>query len=491
VSRAKTALLIALTSLTRYTGLVEAQGSGNPTKSLHQAARDGDIEQLKALIAKKVNLEEVDAVGWTPLRCTIEVFQPEAAKVLIEGGANVNGKYADGTTPLMLASIRGQKDVVEALLAKGASATAKDKGGRTALHGAVQMGRVEIAELLVKGGADVNAEDGARQVPLMLARMRNDREMVDFLVKNGAKEPPAMSLYGDYGGYPQGAAPGGTVSAPPAVQITIDANEIKAKLQQLPDVAAALEEVDKKSEVEQRGWAQRRIDNRIALLGATDRQFEDELAVVKKFTVAEKAEKTDKAIDDLTGKRRKRTEAVARALREQRREAMQSQSADLYGRGGRSASRAMRGSAAAGRNGMTGTSPYGPPGTATARGPRGTGPDANEPVIEGETQGQIQAWVQSRVEDKKSLLDAVHRQNLADLSAVEEVAREEEQAKKTSVAISALMMMHEERVQAIAQKWLDDDERIKKLQERYGTQGTPGTMPGDAQTGMRRGTRRR
>jgi hypothetical protein len=120
-------------------------------------------------------------------------------------------------------------------------------------------------------------------------------------------------------------------------------------------------------------------------------------------------------------------------------------------------------------------------------------PDANEPVLDAATQNQVQAWVNTRPEDKKSLLEAVHKQNLVDLDGLQQVATEE-QAKKTTAAVMAVMLMREMRCAAVVEKWLEDDERQRKLQERYGTQGMPGgpgTMPGDNQTGTRRGMRRR
>jgi hypothetical protein len=104
----------------------------------------------------------------------------------------------------------------------------------------------------------------------------------------------------------------------------------------------------------------------------------------------------------------------------------------------------------------------------------------------------MQAWLSARPEDKKTLLDAVHRQDVADLSYLQEVAAEEEQAKKTNATIMALLMVRQQRVQNIEQKWKEEDERQQKLQERYGPGGVPGRgLPQDNQTGTRRPTRRR
>jgi hypothetical protein len=481
--------------LTGSAVVVQAQAN-RQAKTLIQAARDGDTEEVKAHIAKGENLDQPDAFGWTPLRAAVEFSFTETAIALIEGGANVNVKDDLGRTPLMLASMRGNKEIVDGLLARKADVTAKDTGQKTALHVAAQTGNLEIVEALVKAGADVNAEDANRQTPMTVARQTGRLEIVEFLQKNGAKEPaPLLGPDSVYGGYGPGGRQGGpqpvTPSAYTAPEVKVDPNAIVAQLKEFPDVVLALQEVEKKSDLEQRGWIQRRSDNRTGLLSAAERQFEDEMVFVKKFAAGEKAAKTIKAVDELTAKRKKRDAAISEALREQRREALQSenQGMDMYGRG-RTGRGARGGAAGAGRGGTT-MNPYGPPGAAATRPARR--PDANGPVIEPETQNQIQAWVNSKPEDKKNLIETVHKQNLVDLNGLQEIATEE-QAKKTTAAVMALMMVREVRVAKVAQKWLEEDERMRKLQERYGTQGmpgAPGTMPGDNQTGTRRGTRRR
>jgi hypothetical protein len=487
-----------LIGLAGGTGVLHAQDNRQP-KTLIQAARDGDAAEIKAHIAKGEKLDQPDAVGWTPLRATVEFNHTEAALALIEGGANVNVKDELGRTPLILACMRGAKEIVDALLARKADVTAKDASQRTALHVAAQMGNPEIVEALVKAGADVNAEDASRQTPMTLARQVGRTEIVEMLQQHGAKEPAPLlgpdSLYGGYGpgqtGGPQSAAP--SSYAPPEVKV--DPNAIMAQLKEFPDVVQALQEVDKKSDVEQRAWIQRRSDNRTGLLAAAQKQFEDEMVFVKKFAADEKAEKTTRAVDELTAKRKKREAAISEALREQRRETMQSQSqnpgADMYGRGrAGTGMRTTRGGSATGRGGMT-MNPSGGPGTGATRPVRRA--DVNEPVIDAQTQHQIQAWVNAKPEDKKNLIETVHQQDLADLDGLQQIATEG-QARKTTAAIMGLMMMRERRVANVAQKWLEDEERMKKLQERYGTQGmpgAPGTMPGDSQTGTRRGTRRR
>lgn len=493
-------LLSALVGLTGNIKAIGADQSGpsqtGPTKSVQQAAIDGDVEQIKMHLAKGSDFNKADQYGYTPLKRAIEGHHPEAAIAIIESGkADINAKDREGRTPLIVAVSMAEQAIAEALVAKGADVKAKDNNDRTALHAAILLGQKDIATLLIEKGVDVNATDKTGQTPLTLAMQRNQPELADLLRKKGAKEPVTRdSLYGDYAlagnqGAPQG--PGGTPSAPARAAVEVDPNAIRAELKSFPGLADALKTVDDKAEIDVQGWVQRRSDNRILLLSGGERQFQEELTFLKPIAAADKAAKTTKAMDDLTAKRKKRTDVINEQLRDQRRTAMATgREAGQMGTG-RSGGRGGRG-----RTGMSNTgsgyAPTGPYGSPGARTPqrRPTAADANQPVLDQETQTLVQAWLNAKPEDKKSLLEAVHQMDLLDLDDLRQVATEE-QAKKTAAAIGGLMMMRAERVQKITKRWQEDDLRQQKLQERYGPGGMPagrGGMQGTQQQ-MQPGTR--
>ena len=468
-------------------------------KSLQQAAIDGDVEQIKMHIAKGSDFNKADQYGYTPLKRAIEGHHPEAAVAIIESGkADINAKDREGRTPLIVAVSMAEQGIAEALLAKGADVKAKDSYDRTALHAAILLGQKDIATVLIEKGVDVNATDKTGQTPLTLAMQRNQPEIADLLRKKGAKEPVTRdSLYGDYAlagnqGGPQG--PGAAAPAAPArAAVEVDPNAIRAELKAFEGLAEALKAVDDKAQIEVQGWVQRRSDNRILLLSGGERQFQDEMTFLTPIAAADKAAKTTKAIEDLTAKRKKRTDTINEQLRDQRRTTMatsrdsgQMGTGRAGGRGGRGRTGGMS------NTGSSGYAPAGPYGSPGARTPQRRGPvaDVNQPVLDQETQSLVQAWLNAKPEDKKSLLDAVHQTNLLDLDDLRQVAAEE-QAKKTAAAISGLMMIHAERVQKITKKWQEDDVRQQKLQERYGPGGMPagrGGMQGTQQQ-MQPGTR--
>ncbi len=461
---------------------VLAQEATAPSKSLYRAASEGDVEQLKLHIANKANINKADERGYTALMSAAGVGSLEAVKLLLGAGAQVNVKSSDGRTALIGAAEGGYKEIVDALLAAGADVKAKGTMQLTALHVAVASGHKEVAESLIKGGADVNAEDEQKRTPLAFARMMQRTEIADLLTQNGAKEPvvlnPEMGPYGE-GMQGRGQGPGGAGSRATSVEVTIDPNAIREQVKAFEGLAQAIKAVDDKNDVELKGWLQRRIDNRPSLLRLAETQFAEELVFIKKVATDEKAAKTLPAIDALAAKRKLRNVAIGEALRDERRTTME-QNADKMGMARtRGATRTTRGRTG-GAGAQSATAPYGNSGTTMSRSAMRAEP--NKAPVDGDTQAQSQAWVGSKPDSKEALLTAVHKLDLAELEGLRTIAAEEE-AKKTTAAMSGIMLARQLRVERITKQWKLEAERQQKLQERLGTQ--LGVAPGTGQRGTR------
>lgn len=469
---------------------------GQVQGTLHEAAGRGDAAAVSQYVEKKANLDAVDSRGYTPLRLAVEAYSTEVVKILLAGGANPNAKGPDGVTPLMAACMSGQKDVVDALLAGKADLAAKNQSGWTALYCAVMMGQVEIVETLIKAGADVNAADSSGQTPLAAAQRRGNTEIAEILKQHGGTVPVSQDQYGAYGaGGMEASSVAGTTSQLPA-DFVIDPNAIREQLRKVGALEAPLKAVDANSESEQRAWIARRSDNRTLLLRAVQKQFEDEMKFVKQVAVTEKAAKTTKAVDELVAARQKRYERIGEELREQRRQTLQeSRDTMASGRGRATTGRSMtRGrSSGGGYTGAAGQEPYGA--TAQTRTPRRAVAEVNEPPIDADTQTQVQSWLGSQPENKAQLLKTSHELDVIEYAMLHEAATEEKAA-RTDAAIMALLMLREERIAKISQKWMEEDERMQRMQERMGAAGMQGTQSGmqqgtqqGTQQGMRRGRR--
>src|SRR5208337_5502443 len=90
-------------------------------------------------------------------------------KSLLDKGAEVNAKNDNGSTALMAASLQGHPEIVQALLAKGAEVNAKNNNGSTALMAACLQGHREIVEALLAKGAEVNVKNNNGSTALMAA----------------------------------------------------------------------------------------------------------------------------------------------------------------------------------------------------------------------------------------------------------------------------------------------------------------------------------
>jgi len=191
---------------------------------IHEAARKGDVNKVKALLQADPKLvSDKDKQGNSPLHVAAFHSQMAVAQVLVDAGANVNAKNnygaftpselggvlwasnhpdpvslltvhgvdtrdnTNGYTPLDVALFSARhKDIVALLLAKGADVNAMAASGATPLFWAVMRGQKEDAQLLLDKGANVNAPDAYGDTILDCALHLQYGSMIQLLVEKGA-----------------------------------------------------------------------------------------------------------------------------------------------------------------------------------------------------------------------------------------------------------------------------------------------------------------
>lgn len=105
-----------------------------PDSTLVIAAREGDVPQMRALLAQGADPNEPSGTNqWTPLMHAIHKNQLASVAALLDGHANPNLASLSGETPLMMAAGYGQAAIVRLLLARGAKPNITDRIGDTAL----------------------------------------------------------------------------------------------------------------------------------------------------------------------------------------------------------------------------------------------------------------------------------------------------------------------------------------------------------------------
>ena len=214
------------------------------TYPLHQAAADGDLEQIRQLLSKGADVNTEDTEQRVPLYYAAVAGKMEVVQLLVEAGADVNARGNNNWPPLYMAvkedniaiaeyliahgadanagrpledtpyfssiemvqlliakgadvnagpwtalhsaAEEGHRDIVELLIQKGADINAKNNKGRTPLYIAAEEGRNDIAELLIQKGADINAKDNSGRTPLYNAVEEGRNDIAELLIQKGA-----------------------------------------------------------------------------------------------------------------------------------------------------------------------------------------------------------------------------------------------------------------------------------------------------------------
>ena len=124
---------------------------------LVQAAADKDRDAVRALLAKKIDVNAARADGATALLWAAHWDDLEMADLLLRAGAKVNAADDYGVTPLARACENASEAMVARLLDAGAKPNAAQKSGLTPLMIASRTGNVKVVKALIAKGANVNA----------------------------------------------------------------------------------------------------------------------------------------------------------------------------------------------------------------------------------------------------------------------------------------------------------------------------------------------
>jgi ankyrin repeat protein len=158
-----------------------------PKISIHAAAKDRNIKEVKKNLAFGADINAKSADGSTPLHSVASdgfmylnkyyhwnTERYEVAELLVVKGADLDPKDDLGNTPLHQAAHGGLTRIARLLIDKRADLNVTNNLGDTPLHVAVSLNgdrhltlyRKIVAEELVRAGADINIKNNAGKTPL-------------------------------------------------------------------------------------------------------------------------------------------------------------------------------------------------------------------------------------------------------------------------------------------------------------------------------------
>jgi len=184
------------------TAEVEAEASDKDQKelkkSLHQAAENGDIELIKKLIAKGVDVNAAVKVGSgqqvevTPLINAASGGHTQVVKLLLEHGAEVDATCSFGYTALYYAiwsaGINDVEGTIKVLIANGADVNKyPQEDGYSPLIHAIWMfqEKEDIVKALLDAGANIDFKDKDGLTPLFWAAFSSGKDVLDLILARG------------------------------------------------------------------------------------------------------------------------------------------------------------------------------------------------------------------------------------------------------------------------------------------------------------------
>jgi uncharacterized protein len=195
-------------------------------RGLFAAAWQGDVAEIRRLVASGGDVAGRDDYGRTPLHVAAYAKQREAMRALAAAGADPNSLEHDRYDIVTIAAVADDVPTLEAALAIGGRATnVTSRYDGTALIAAAHLGHDGVVRMLVRAGApldhvnnlgwtaviesivlgdggrrhvatlralidagaNVNLADRAGTTPLALAKARGYTEMAAMLVQAGAR----------------------------------------------------------------------------------------------------------------------------------------------------------------------------------------------------------------------------------------------------------------------------------------------------------------
>jgi ankyrin repeat protein len=167
-----------------------AAGASANAVALSDAARVGNWERVRSLVAGGLRGEEVnasDSDGTRPLHWAVRADELAVANLLLKAGADAAARNRLGVTALYLAAANGNGPMIRTLLDHGADPRQVERTGETMLMVATRSRSADAVRALLERGVNPNvAEPQLQLTALMLAAESGAADSVRVLLEHKA-----------------------------------------------------------------------------------------------------------------------------------------------------------------------------------------------------------------------------------------------------------------------------------------------------------------
>ncbi|KAM9311933.1 ankyrin repeat and death domain-containing protein 1A [Gastrophryne carolinensis] len=158
-------------------------------QEFHIAAKSNNIEKMKQLIQRGVDVRAKNSVDRTALHWAAGAGKEQAVKLLLEHDMPVDEEDCFGMNALLLGAWFGHLKVIQILVNAGAKLTSENKNGLNLLHCAAQRGHIKVLEFIMEDLEDVKVDkmDKLGRTAFHLAAEHGKMEVVEFLIGSGCQ----------------------------------------------------------------------------------------------------------------------------------------------------------------------------------------------------------------------------------------------------------------------------------------------------------------
>lgn len=160
--------------------LLISEGADINTKILMLVISKKNINLLRLILEKGIDINTRDDQGDTLLMNAVKEGNKEITKLLISEGADVKAKTENGFTALIYASLHGNLEMIDILVDKS-NIDETNSSGKSALMIASENGYKDLVELFLSKGSDLDKKDEDSFTAQQLAYKNRHKEIVEIL----------------------------------------------------------------------------------------------------------------------------------------------------------------------------------------------------------------------------------------------------------------------------------------------------------------------